>query len=345
MPTQGSKRTFRNNYAAATKSLSAVLRWQFQRFGKHLPPPPAAPTPCIRADLAFVQANAIAGPAMAPAVTWLGHATALVQASGLNVLTDPIFSARASPVSFFGPRRHQPPGIALGDLPHIDVVALSHNHYDHLDRASVRALARQPGGPPRFLVPLGLRDWLRAQGIDDAVELNWWGSYGIAGVEFHLTPVQHWSGRGLHDRNRTLWGGWAALGPNFQWYFTGDTGYSADFADTRRHFLAQQTAALGGGFDVALIAIGACEPRWFMQAQHVDPAEAVQVHFDLGAKRSIGVHWGTFELSDESLDYPPRELRRARDARDLPEAAFFVLAVGETRRLPVRVVSVPLLAM
>jgi N-acyl-phosphatidylethanolamine-hydrolysing phospholipase D len=304
-----------------------------------LPPPPAAPTPCVRADLPFLHANANAGRAMEPAITWIGHATALVQASGLNVLTDPIFSDRASPVAFLGPRRHQPPGIGLADLPHIDAVALSHNHYDHLDRASVRALARQAGGSPFFLVPLGVRDWLRAQGILNAVELDWWESHEIAGVEFHLTPVQHWSGRGLHDRNRTLWGGWAVFGADFQWYFTGDSGYSADFADTRRRFLGKQTAALGGGFDVALIAIGACEPRWFMRAQHVDPAEAVQVHLDLGAKRSLGVHWGTFELSDEALDYPPRELRRARETQNLTEAAFFLLAVGETRRVPVRAVS------
>jgi N-acyl-phosphatidylethanolamine-hydrolysing phospholipase D len=146
-------------------------------------------------------------------------------------------------------------------------------------------------------------------------------------------PSRGWD---TQPRSATLWGGSAAFGPDFQWYFTGDSGYSADFADTRRHFADRQTAARGGGFAVALIAIGACEPRWFMRAQHVDPAEAVQVHVDLGAKCSLGVHWGRFELSDESLDYPPRELRRARDARQLGEAAFSVLALGEPRRLPVR---------
>ncbi len=331
--------SFRNNYASATKSLWDVARWQWQRLGKHLPPPPAAPIPRVPADLNFVHGNAKAGRKMEPAVTWIGHATALVQAGGLNTLTDPIFSARASPVDFLGPRRHQEPGISLAELPRIDVVALSHNHYDHLDRSSVRVLARQAGGPPLFLVPLGLRNWFRREGIDHVEELDWWQSHEIAGTEFCLTPVQHWSGRGLHDRNRSLWGGWAVFGADFHWYFTGDSGYSADFADTRRRFLARQTASLGGGFDVALIAIGACEPRWFMRAQHVDPAEAVQVHLDLGAKRSLGVHWGTFELSDEALDYPPRELRRALAVQDLPEATFCVLAVGETRRLPARVGS------
>lgn len=327
---------FKNNYASAAKSLRAFLRWQFNRITKGLPPAPSTPTPRTAAELKFIWRNAGSGTQMVPAVTWIGHATALIQASGLNILTDPIFSERASPVSFFGPRRAQAPGISLANLPHVDVVALSHNHYDHLDRESVRALARQSGGPPLFLVPLGIKAWLRDQHIRRAVELDWWDSHVYEGVEFHFTPAQHWSGRSLSDRNRTLWGAWAAFGEHFHWYFSGDTGYSADFIDTRLRFQDRHTPARGGGFDLALIAIGACEPRWFMQAQHVDPAEAVQIHLDLGAKRSVGVHWGTFALSDEPLDQPPKRLVSARDARALPESAFSLLAVGETRRFPAR---------
>ena len=270
---------------------------------------------------------------MQPAVTWIGHASALVQAGGINVLTDPVFSERASPLSFIGPRRAQPPGLALAQLPHIDAVLVSHNHYDHLDEASVLALNRQAGGPPLFIVPLGLKAWLAGLGIDNAVELDWWHSQRVGESEVVLTPVQHWSGRGLTDRLATLWGGYAVFSPGFQWYFSGDTGYSKDFADIRQRFASRQQA---GGFDIALLAVGAYEPRWFMASQHVNPTEAVQIHRDLGAKRSLGVHWGTFELTDEPLDQPPRDLATASRAAGLAEGEFFVLAVGETRRLPPR---------
>jgi N-acyl-phosphatidylethanolamine-hydrolysing phospholipase D len=333
---------YRNNYIdSVTKSLGDVLRWQLQRIRGRLPPAPAVPTPQAMADLDFIRRNALAGAQMTPAVTWVGHATMLVQASGLNVLTDPIFSKRASPVQFAGPARAHPPGIALKDLPHIDVVAISHNHYDHLDRASVRSLAQQTGGPPLYLVPLGLKSWLAPLGITRAVELDWWEGHTHAAadgraVEFLLTPAQHWSGRSLSDRNQTLWGGWAVMGADFHWYFTGDTGYSRDFTDVRQKLAGHQTAAQGGGFDVALIAVGACLPRWFMKDQHVDLHEAVQIHLDLGAKRSVGVHWGTFALADDPLDQPIHELPAVRAAKAVAEEAFFLLPIGGTRQLPRR---------
>ena len=328
---------FRNNYAqSVTRSFGEVLRWQWSRLRQRLPRPAEVPTPQMAADLAFIQANAVAGAAMVHTVTWIGHATALVQANGLNVLTDPVFSRRASPLAFAGPKRAQLPGIALDDLPHIDVVVVSHNHYDHLDRASIQALSRQAGGTPLFLVPLGLAVWLKRLGITRAVELDWWERYEEGGVEFHLTPVQHWSARSLTDRNRTLWGGWAVFGKDFQWYFSGDTGYSADFLDLRHRFAERQTPARGGGFDVALIAVGACEPRWFMQPQHVDPLEAVQIHLDIGAKRSVGIHWGTFSLADEPLDHPIKALAAARQAKGVGESEFGLMAIGETRRIAAR---------
>jgi len=328
---------YRNNYAAsAVKSWRDVLRWQWDRYRKHLPPDPDTPTPTQPAELDFISQNALAGPSMLPTVTWLGHATSLIQASGLNVLTDPIFSRRASPVQFAGPLRAQPPGIPLDQLPHVDVVVVSHNHYDHLDRRSIRALARQPGGAPLFLVPKGLQAWMDRDGLQSAVELDWWQVHEHAGVEFHLTPAQHWSGRSLTDRNKTLWGAWAVFGADCHWFFSGDTGYSRDFLDTRRRFADRHSPENGGGFDLGLIAVGACEPRWFMREQHVDPQEAVQIHLDIGAKRSVGVHWGTFSLADEPLDHPMKVLAAARDALDVPEAAFSLMAVGETRRIAPR---------
>lgn len=332
---------FRNNYVeSVTQSLGNVLRWQLDRVRNHLPPPPTLPTPQVAADLDFIRQNALAGALMTPAVTWVGHATMLVQASGLCVLTDPIFSRRASPVQFLGPARAHKPGIAVKDLPHIDVVVISHNHYDHLDRASVKALRDQAGGEPLFLVPLGIKLWLERLGVTRAVELDWWETHVHDSdgrrVEFHFTPAQHWSARSFHDRNKTLWGGWAVLGADFHWFFTGDTGYSQDFADIRRKFADRQTPEQGGGFDMALIAVAACLPRWFMQPQHVNPLEAVQIHLDLGAKRSIGVHWGTFALADDPLDYPLHEMPGARRAKGIADEAFYLLPIGATGRLPAR---------
>jgi N-acyl-phosphatidylethanolamine-hydrolysing phospholipase D len=330
-------RGFTNNYiGSVTKSLRDVLRWQIDRFRNHLPPKPTLPIPQEAADLEFILGNGAAAEQMIPAATWIGHASTLVQASGLNVLTDPVFSQRVSPVSFAGPKRAQPPGLSVEQLPHIDAVLVSHNHYDHLDRSSIKRLSRQPGGSPLFLVPLGLKSWLQRLGIGNAVELDWWEHHVHRGVEFHFTPAQHWSGRSLTDRNKTLWGAWSVLGPDFHWFFSGDTGYSRDFADTREHFAARQTAEQGGGFDVALIAVGACLPRWFMKEQHVDLDEAVQIHLDLGAKRSLGVHWGTFALADDPLDQPLHRLAAAREAKGVSAETFFLLPVGATRQLPVR---------
>ena len=329
---------YQNNYSGnVDKPFSHFLRWQADRIKNKLPPDPKTPTPTVKPDLAFIHANARAGAAMVPAVTWIGHGSALVQASGLNVLTDPIFSERAFPVQFAGPKRMQPPGVLLADLPRIDVVVISHNHYDHLDRNSVFALSQQTGGSPLFIVPLGLKAWMEGIGITQVRELDWWQSAMVGKVEFVLTPVQHWSARSLGDRRETLWGGWAVFSPDFHWYYSGDTGYSRDFADTRARFADRQSAEKSGGFDLALIAIGAYEPRWFMKEQHLNPAESVQVHRDVGAKRSVAVHWGTFNLTDEPLDQPPQDLAAARDAAKLTAEDFFLLAVGETRKLPARV--------
>jgi N-acyl-phosphatidylethanolamine-hydrolysing phospholipase D len=334
---------FKNNYApTVNKSFSELILWQIERRQQGVPKPPDVPTPVMVADVAAIKNYALSATPLAPQITWIGHASVLVQAGGLNIITDPIFSNRASPVQFLGPQRLYPPGLALDDLPLIDVVLISHNHYDHLDKASVQSIAQRSldaGKSTLFLVPLGVKLWFSDLGIQNVIEMDWWDQHTVRGVEFNFTPVQHWSARGFGDRSQTLWGGYAVFAPDFHLYFTGDTGYSKDFTDTNARFAKRQTAAQGGGFDLALIPLGAYEPRWFMKEQHINPAEAMQIHKDLRAKRSIGVHWGTFDLTDKSLDQPPKDMAVARAAQGLRDAEFTVMAIGETRRLPARATS------
>jgi len=286
-----------------------------------------------------VQANAQAGLAMQPAATWIGHITVLAQIGGLNILTDPVFSERCAPVQWAGPKRHTPPGLTLAQLPRIDLVLLSHNHYDHMDEASLVALGQQAGGPPLFITPLGHKAWFARRGIHHVVELDWWDTHVLdatdhsARIPVTLTPAQHWSARTATDALRSLWGGYAVLSPDCHLFFAGDTAYSPDFSDIRQHFALQHTPALGGGFDLALLPIGAYEPRWFMKDQHVNPEEAVQIFHDLGCKQAMAVHWGTFQLTDEPLDEPPRALALALKTAGMRPERFAVLAVGETMRV------------
>ncbi len=336
---------FVNNYSAPIdESFANLLKWRYEALRDGLPKPPQSPTAQMQADVDFIAANT--GPNQQPAVTWVGHATTLLQMAGRNVLLDPMFSERASPVSFAGPKRHQPPGLSLARLSKIDLVLISHNHYDHLDVASVRHLNAQSGGPPLFLVPLGLKTWFADLGISNVIEMDWWdvqklpvtnpGASGGGELAVHFTPAQHWSARGLGDRSASLWGGFALIAPDFQAHYSGDTGYSKDFLDIQAHFAARQTPALGGGFDIALIPVGAYAPRWFMKDQHVNPQESVQIFKDLQAKRAVGVHWGTFDLTDESLDQPPKDLAAARLQAGVSESDFRLLAIGQTWKLPKR---------
>ena len=322
MPDRGALR-FVNRYLP-DRPPQGVLRWQLDRLARRLPRPPRAPITGVTADVAWLRANRTT-----TAFTWIGHSSFLLQLDGLNILVDPVFSRVASPVPFAGPRRHQPPGLALAELPHIDVVLISHAHYDHLDRPSVRAIARQPGGAPRFLVPRGVDGWFarHVREADDVHGVDWDHTIALDGrtapVELHFLAVQHWANRSLWDRNRTLWGSWALLHPAFRFWYAGDLGYSPD------------PLAIGARFerfDLAAIPIGAYEPRWFMAPQHVAPDEAVQVMLDVGAAQAIGVHWGTFALTDEPLDEPPRALAQALDARGLGADRFTVMRHGETRR-------------
>jgi N-acyl-phosphatidylethanolamine-hydrolysing phospholipase D len=254
-----------------------------------------------------------------PSITWIGHSTMLVRMDGVTFLTDPIFSERASPVGFAGPQRLVPPGVPLRDLPEIDFVVLSHDHYDHTDLPSVQALAARGA---LFVVPLGLGELVRGAG-GDAIELDWWQTYEIGSIRIHCVPAQHFCGRGLGDGNRRLWAGWVVEGPTHRFYHAGDTGYFSGFAEIGKRL---------GPIDLAAIPIGAYAPRSIMHAVHLNPEEAIQAAVDMGATRVIGMHYGTFDLTDEPLDEPPRRFHAAGDQHGLDRKRVWTFNVGETRR-------------
>jgi L-ascorbate metabolism protein UlaG (beta-lactamase superfamily) len=258
------------------------------------------------------------------AATFIGHSTFLLQLGGICVLTDPIWSERCSPVSFAGPRRARPPGQSLHALPSVDLLLVSHNHYDHMDLPTLRQV-RKRWSPPTATGLDNARHLAKA-GIRDAVELDWWQSTDLAGARVTYVPAQHFSARTLMDRNRSLWGGFIVEAGGVVVYFAGDTGYCPHFAEIGRRFPR---------IDLALLPIGAYEPRWFMRTHHMNPEEAVRAHLDLGVKRSIGMHFGTFQLTDEAIDAPVLALRRERASVAIPGDEFDVLAFGETREFPI----------
>ncbi len=312
---------FRNNTQPAPNGGRYFWRWQWERRMQGLPKPPAQGYPVVASvmpALNFLQRNR-----QQATVTWINHSTLLVQLGGLNILTDPIWSERASPVHFLGPQRHAQPGIAFDDLPKIDAVVISHNHYDHLDADTVDRLHARFGDKLRFFVPLGLKPWFAERGIGNVSELDWWDEARLGKLRLVFTPVQHWSQRTLWDRNQTLWGGWWLQADRTRFFFAGDTGYSDDFKAIHRRL---------GSPDLAAIPVGTYEPRWFMARHHVAPDEAIRIHQDLGARQSLGIHWGTFELSDESLDQPPKDFMAARAGAKIEAGTFYLLRHGETRR-------------
>jgi len=251
-------------------------------------------------------------------VTFINHSTTLIQMDGVNILTDPVWSERVSPVSFAGPRRHRAPGIRFEDLPPIDLVLVSHNHYDHCDMATLRALQRP------VITPLGNAALLRRHGIRDAVDLDWWETTRPAsGIETTVVPARHFSARSLSDRNRNLWGGFVVSGPSGNVYFAGDTGWGEHFAEIGRRFAPIR---------MALLPIGSYLPRWFMQPAHIDPAQAVDAHLALGARTSVAIHFGTFALGDDGEYDPLRDLHDALAEKGNPP--FLVLDQGEGRDLP-----------
>ncbi|XP_056311576.1 N-acyl-phosphatidylethanolamine-hydrolyzing phospholipase D isoform X2 [Danio aesculapii] len=259
--------------------------------------------------------------------TWLGHATVLVEMEGLLILTDPIFSQRASPVAFMGPKRYRDPPCTMEQLPRLDAVVISHTHYDHLDADSVSALNARFGSALHWFVPLGLAEWMQKAGCENVTELDWWVGSRIPGhdnVSFFCTPAQHWCKRTPVDDNKILWGSWSIIGPHSHFFFAGDTGYCASFKEIGKHF---------GPFDLAAIPIGAYVPRGIMKSQHVDPEEAVQIHIDVQAKASLAIHWGTFPLSYEHYLEPPARLRDAMVNHGLNPEDFFTLHHGESRMI------------
>lgn len=312
---------YRNNYPHADKG--SLLAWQWERLRNGVPkaPPGGWAIPAQKTDPALLRAADTN-----PSVTWIGHASMLVRLAGKNMLFDPVFSPRASPLGFVGPQRIVPLPITIPELPRIDLVMVSHNHYDHLDADTVQQLAAQPGGSPRFLVPKGLKAWFATLGITTRVdEYDWWQDTTEDSLRITFVPVQHWSRRRLDDTNQTLWGGWVVAGEGLRLIHTGDTGYSQDFRDIGQRL---------GPFDMAFIPIGAYAPRWFMKIMHVNVPEAVQIRADLRAERAIGMHWGTFEaLTDEPLDEPPQVLAQRRLELGLTQQQFDVMRIGETRRL------------
>jgi N-acyl-phosphatidylethanolamine-hydrolysing phospholipase D len=275
--------------------------------------------PILVNDGAFLRENA--GHSV-PTVTWIGHATLLVQMDHVTFLTDPIWSERASPVDFAGPERLQPPGVALDALPPIDFVLVSHNHYDHLDEETLGELARR-NPQTRFIVPLENAHTLRDAGVRNVVELDWGQSVRVAGVEIVCLPTQHWSARGPFDGRVALWSSYAVVGPEHRFYFAGDTGYFDGFARVGAHL---------GPFDLAAVPIGAYLPVEMMQHHHMNPEEAVRAGLDLRARNLVPMHYGTFDLSDEPPDEPPRRFRAAADAAQYQPDQIYVLGIGETRQ-------------
>ena len=273
-----------------------------------------------------------------PTLTWLGHVSVLLQVGGLNVLTDPTLADFAGPYGRFGAPRMVAAPLRGESLPPIDVLLISHNHYDHLCDATIAAMV-ESGQRPRIFVPRGLKAWFDARNIENVTELDWWDHADVTSdvngqalaqpVRIHFTPAQHWSRRTPFDTNASLWGGYMVErnpGASDAWrfLFPGDTGYSADFKAIRARL---------GAVDFLALPIGAYLPRDFMKRMHVNPADAVQLMLDLDAKQAMGVHWGTFKLTQEAFDQPPRDLAAALTERGLAQDKVWLLRHGETRAI------------
>jgi len=260
-------------------------------------------------------------------MTWLGHSTCYFQSGGLYFMTDPVFSMRCSPVPFAGPKRIQAPLFNIGQLKKLDVVLLSHTHYDHLDYDTAIRIRDHCGPHVKWIVPLGVSKILARWGITNVVELNWWEKHKIVDeskgvdVDVVFTPTKHWTGRSIFDRNKCLWGSFVVSSAQGRFFFGGDSSYCSVF---------KTIGDLYGPFDLAALAIGAYKPRWFMKHVHCDPSEAVKQHGDLRAKQSVGIHWGTFPLADEADIEPALDLAKHREQQALGARDFFTMGLGDT---------------
>jgi L-ascorbate metabolism protein UlaG (beta-lactamase superfamily) len=301
-------RHYRNPNGARPHGFTGLLRWQLTRKAEPW-------TEWTDAEPGPAPARSIGGGALR--ATLVNHSTVLIQTEGQNILTDPIWSERASPVAWAGPRRHRPPGIRFEDLPPVDAVLVSHNHYDHLDLPTLQRLAREHR--PQFFVPQGNAALLRSAGIH-ATELDWWQAAPVGPLWVEAVPAQHFSARGFGDRNRALWCGYGITAPGGTAYFAGDTGYGPHFERIHQHFGAPR---------LAMLPIGAYLPRWFMSPVHLSPGEAVRAHGVLGARASMAIHFGTFALGDDGEYQPEAELRRALEAAGIPAGQFVIPGFGQ----------------
>jgi N-acyl-phosphatidylethanolamine-hydrolysing phospholipase D len=315
---------FRNPWPnAEVKGFKALLRWRLiDRPREHLAPtPPDDSLP--RATPSFYAPRAQVGQRSA---TWVGHSTLLLQLGPLNVLTDPVWSKRASPLRWIGPKRMMSPGIVFDALPEIDVVLLSHNHYDHLDAPTARRIAQRfPNAS--WLCPLRLAPLLRSLGVRHLVERDWWQAVETPILKAVATPAQHFSARGLGDRGDTLWCGWTIESDGARVYFAGDTALHPEF---------DQIGSRLGPFDLLLLPVGAYEPRWFMRSVHMNPEDALEAYRAIVASSErkppcIPIHWGVFRLTDEPVNEPPRRWTEVWRRAGLDEASNWVMAIGETR--------------
>lgn len=292
-----------------------LRRWRAERKAQKLPRPPQ------NGYAAFVQRwwqHADFNQPPSDGAWWLGHASLLLQINRQFLLTDPVFSRRASPVSFLGPARKTPLPCPPDELPDLAAVLISHNHYDHLDRATVRYLHKR-FPDLLFLVPLGLKSWFQRLGIQHVTELDWWQQINWQGLTLHCVPARHWSMRNLWDRNRSLWCGWLVESDSVRFWFSGDTGYTPELLQIPQRIGTITTAAL---------PIGAYQPRWFMALHHMDPQNAVRLWQQLGRPQAIPIHWGVFELADESLDMPVYELQTALQQQGENTQDFAPLMIG-----------------
>jgi N-acyl-phosphatidylethanolamine-hydrolysing phospholipase D len=318
-PAHHTKNGFRNIYQNPEHGFTTLLRWKLGLGPKDTPAIPHARTEPYKPDIMAPDYQLIYNPDPEKIqITWIGHSTFLIQVEGINILTDPIFNFSSSPVTGLGPKRQSPPGIPFDRLPPIDAVLESHNHYDHLDLYTVKKL----GNSPRYFIPLKLGKWFNDQEITNYVEMDWWGASIFKGISIVSVPIQHFSSRSVNDRNKTLWTGWVLKTKRGKIFFAGDTGYSPHFREIRDRL---------GPMRLALLPIGAYQPRWLMETMHMDPPDAVSAHKDLMAEHSIGIHWGTFKLTDEPLGEPPLYLKKALKEASLKEDSFLVMKFGETR--------------
>lgn len=258
-------------------------------------------------------------------VTWIGHATTLIQIDGYTILTDPIWSDRCSPFTWAGPKRYTEPGIELDDLPNIDLVLISHNHYDHMDLPTLLELQKRFS--PRFYVGLGNQSFLESEGLLNVKEMDWWDEdiffkeAKSDPLKITFTPTQHFSSRSPFDQNRTLWGSFLMIGSQSKVYFAGDTGYFDGF---------RKISEKVGNLDLAILPVGAYEPKWFMEPVHVDPTQSVQAFIDLKANYMLPMHYNTFVLSDEPLDQPLQETIRAFEEKGLQKSRLLGIQIGES---------------